>query len=197
MTDQLGRFVWWLNQNSGAIQAVTSIVIALLTVVLAYCTVRALSTSNRALTISQGQLQAMLQPTAELAFTPAVHGEMVGFGKRTFNQGGVLDIKNVGTAPFKIQEVFIVVRERSDEDRDSQYEVAIAKYTNRVITPTAALSERIVFDIRASADRTIVYGVHLDCSDMSGLHAHSFRWFPADGLHHEVKPKLSNDNRSE
>jgi hypothetical protein len=187
MAYEWGRFVWWLNQNSGAIQAVTSVVIALLTVVLAYCTVRALRTSDRALRISQGQLQAMLQPIAELAFTPGPHGESVGFDQKTFWQGGVLDIKNVGTAPLKIQEVSIVVQLHDYEKPVSQYEVPIEKYRNRVITPITPLSEKILFDIRANADKTVAYGVHLDCSDMSALQTHSFYWLLADGLQHEVK----------
>src|ERR1700693_1869035 len=104
MDHEWGRFVWWLNQNSGAIQALTSVVVVLLTIILAYCTVRALRTSDRALKISQGQLQAMLQPIVELAFTAANNGEMVAFDKTTHWQSGVLDIKNVGGALFKIKE---------------------------------------------------------------------------------------------
>jgi hypothetical protein len=64
MVYQWGRFMWWLaqGQNAGAVQAVSSVVVVVLTVALILVTARYVRLTGKSLALSSRHFSAIFQP---------------------------------------------------------------------------------------------------------------------------------------
>src|SRR5664280_2756596 len=96
----------WLNENAAGVQAITAIVIALLTLALVYVTWwYATLTKSMALTLRE-QLAASFQPNVEMALTNRSHGQGSDErGGHSENVSGTFTVRNKGNLPLKVVTV--------------------------------------------------------------------------------------------
>ena len=138
----------------------------------------------RSVNIARQQFDASVQPILTLEFKPGYDGTSNNFGRESFNKGGELYVKNEGTTPFKITNVYVVVQ-RPDEE---QYEVELESIRQRVVTPAFPLRETVTIEVRSRADQGAVLGLQVICSDMAGISINTYTWHPRHGLRHRVGP---------
>jgi hypothetical protein len=71
MEHQWQRFIWWIGQNSAAVQALAAIITVILTAVLIFATIRYVALTRRTLEASEAALRASFLPdiSARIDFT--------------------------------------------------------------------------------------------------------------------------------
>jgi hypothetical protein len=138
--------------------------------------------------IARQQFDASVQPILTLEFKPGFDGTSYNFGRESFNKAGELYVKNDGTTPFKITNIYVVVQRHDQETNLIQYEVELESFRQRVITPAFPLRELVTIDVRSKEDQQALLGLHVVCSDMAGISINTYSWHPARGLRHRVGP---------
>jgi hypothetical protein len=78
MAYEWGRFVWWLNQNAGAVQAMAAVATVVLTAALILVTIRYVSLTAKLLEASEASARANFLPDIEsvIDFTHPRRGEL-------------------------------------------------------------------------------------------------------------------------
>ena len=203
MAYELGRFVYWVNQNSGAIQALSAVVIVILTGVLAWLTLKSVKAAEVAAISAQHQLEANLQPTLEMELKPGFDLQS-NEGDHPFSKGANLKLRNVGSTPLKLRRVAMVIqRMRLVKDAvvvDYEYESEATEYVSRVLMPGGTISEDIIVAVQKREDQQASYALRVVCSDLSEITSHSFLWHPRTGISHcverpRVRAQGSTDRR--
>jgi hypothetical protein len=127
-----------------------------------------------------------VQPILTLGFTPGFDGTSYNLGKETYNKNGELYVKNEGTTPFKITNIYVVVQRNDEEGKFFQYEVELNSYQQRVVTPALPIKDSLTFDVRCVPDQQALFGLNVVCSDMAGISINTYAWHPKHGLRHRV-----------
>ncbi len=146
--------------------------------------------------IARQQFDASVQPILTLEFKPGPDGTSHNLGNASFNKHGELYVKNEGTTPFKITNVYVVVQRHDEAGAFIQYEVELRSFQQRVVTPALPLKETVTIDVRSRADQDAVLGLQVICSDMAGMSINTYTWHPRHGLRHRVGP-LPPENAAE
>ena len=164
----------WLNENAGGVQAITAVVIALLTLALVGVTWwYATLTRGMALTLKE-QLAASFQPNVEMTLTDRFQGQgSDGLGGHHESVSGTINVSNKGNLPFKI--VSIAMKLVFDKDA-FPVQTLTADAKHRVVAPgqTTKLMP-LTMDVPlggSTAPYEQVAQIH--CSDLSGVSKHSF-----------------------
>jgi hypothetical protein len=169
----------WLDIHAGAVQALSAMVIVLLTGALVYITWRYEQITNRIAKVTEKQLSASLQPVLYIEVADRMYGhDADGYGFVTFRSF----IRNGGTNPVKLITLVGFIRSHQNQ----LLAQVIFSDENIVLMPEANDS-RVIF-LRIT-DRTIqttecrvALGVH--CTDLAGVSQHSFIYDERDGLKH-------------
>ncbi len=158
MAHEWGRFVWWAGQNSGAIQALTSIVTVILTAILAYVTYRYVLLTNTLASNSQKQLLLVAHPN------PAVETNLHPKSREIR-----ITIANHGAYPFKIENAEV----RATGDGGEEFTMELKELHQIVVGANDAAHGReflhnrnVEFDSGALEDFLVV---EFDCEDVLGL----------------------------
>jgi len=95
----------WLNQNAGAVQAMSAVVTVFLTIVLVGVTCWYAALTRRMAFTMERQLAASFQPDIDLQITNRFTGSSVQLGVERENVSGTIVVLNKGEAPVKIVAV--------------------------------------------------------------------------------------------
>ena len=104
---QWGRFIWWLGQNSAAVQALAAVVTVLLTGVLIFVTIRYVLLTRKLVEASEASIRAGFMPdiNANIDFTHPRKDELSIYVKNTAEAPiCILRAKLIGGSLFKWPE---------------------------------------------------------------------------------------------
>ena len=92
MGNQWGRFIWWLGQNSAAVQALAAVATVVLTGVLIFVTIRYVSLTQKILEAGEASIRAGFLPdiNASIDFTHPRRDELSVY------------VQNVGESPIRV-----------------------------------------------------------------------------------------------
>jgi hypothetical protein len=173
MDYELGRFVWWLDHNSvaieaaaGAIQAFTSVVIGVLTLYLLRFTRTSVAASQRSAETTERQLRVAVQPLVNASFTSKLNGSSsYDGGPIKHFLVGEFFIENKGGFACKIEKLTFVF---------SSYAVEKIDYAGRVLYPGLPVREQYA-DVEVNqahvAERP---ALRINCADLLGITYHEF-----------------------
>jgi hypothetical protein len=164
----------WLNDNAGAVQAVTALAIMVLTAVLGGVTYwYAKLTQRMALTLEQ-QLVASFYPDVELVLKDKMQGSGVAFGEEHASVSGTIVVKNKGNVPIKVISVAMkVVYDAAAFPPqtltvDAKHRVVSSSQTTEFLLLTLEVP---VGGSRGSNYEQIA---QIHCSDLAGVSKHTF-----------------------
>ena len=164
----------WFNENAAGVQAITAIVIVVLTFALVGVTWwYARLTKSMALTLRE-QLAASFQPNVEIALTECSFGSASdGRGGHSENVAGTIIVRNKGNLPFKV--VTVAMKLIYDKAAFPVQTVTLdAK--QRVVAPGEETQFRdLIIDVPpggSTAPYEQIAQIH--CSDLAGVSKHSF-----------------------
>jgi hypothetical protein len=165
MAGQWGRFIWWLNQYSGAVQAITTTILVLITGWYAALTRRMAKIMTR-------QLSATFQPVVNIEFIHHFQGQGIDGGMRSEDVYNVVKITNESTSPLKLVHVTVFIY--MDDFRFYNRKKTISQ-SGLVLRPKQQKEFEIDVEVdigstAAKYKRTFI--VH--CTDLAGVSAHSF-----------------------
>lgn len=95
---QWGRFIWWLGQNSAAVQALAAVATVALTGVLIFVTMRYVSLTQKILEAGEASMRAGFLPdiSAYIDFTHPRRDELSVY------------VKNVGESPIRVSRAKLI-----------------------------------------------------------------------------------------
>lgn len=114
MLCELNRFMWWLNQNAGAVQALTAALTAIVAILSIGLSIRSLSITNNSLTAMKSQTalwQSELELTRkqfQVAYLPLI--SVVAMFSRTHPLKVLFKYENLGPQPYRIRSFSIFIR---------------------------------------------------------------------------------------
>jgi len=169
MAYEWGRFMWWLGQgqNAAAVQAITAIVVMVLTVVLIGITWRYARLTRK---FTELQLAASFEPNIVLAFTDNIQYEGHGNGGEHESLAGGAAISNQGSEPVKLQYVFITIsfEDKQYKTHDQEYQLA-----NPIIYPDKSFQVQYNIEVDKGSTKTRHYRkLIVVCSNLSGISQH-------------------------
>jgi len=138
--------------------------------------------------IARQQFDASVQPILTLEFKPGADGTSYNFGKASFNKHGELYIKDEGTTPFKITNVYVVAQRHDENGKFIQFKIELEAFQQRVVTPAFPLRETVMIELESQDDQGAIFGLEVVCSDMAGISVNTYTWHPRHGLRHRVGP---------
>lgn len=157
----------WFNENAAEIQAITAIVIALLTAALVYVT-------WWYATILREQLAASFQPNVEMALTDCFRGEASDeCGGHSETVAGTITVRNKGNLPLKL--VTVAMKLIYDKAAFPVQTVTVdAK--QRVVAPGETTQFILLTIDVPPGGTTAPYEqiAQIHCSDLAGVSKHSF-----------------------
>jgi hypothetical protein len=169
-----------LNTYSSAIQALTAIVIAVLSYLLYRTTSKYTVLTNRIAQVTEKQLAASVQPIIHIKITDKGYGESSDQGNSISLQ---TQITNSGTSPIKFKAITAYLRLK---EKLLMKQVIIEK-ENLVISP----EKHETFDVflftaefRDMNPHVCKVAVGVDCTDLAGVSEHSFVFDEERGLKH-------------
>ena len=164
----------WLNENAAGLQAITAIVIVVLTFVLVGVTWwYAKLTKSMAQTLRE-QLAASFQPNVEMTLTNRSHGTgSDGRGVNSENVGGTITVRNKGNLPLKV----ITVAMKLIYDK-AAFPVQTTTFDakQRVVAPDE-MTEFLHLNIEVPSGGSMTpyeQIAQIHCSDLAGVSKHSF-----------------------
>jgi hypothetical protein len=164
----------WLNENAAGVQAITAIVIVLLTAVLVGVTWwYATLTKSMALTLRE-QLAASFQPNVEMTLTDRFKGRgSDGHGGPSETVAGTITVRNKGNLPPKVVPVAMKLIYEKAAFSDQTVTVDAKQ---RVVAP-GETTQFILLTIDvppggSTAPHEQIAQIH--CSDLAGVSKHSF-----------------------
>jgi hypothetical protein len=184
--------MWWVGQNSAAIQAVSAVVTVIVTGILCCVTTRYVVLTSAIADTTQKQLSASLQPV----LTMGVRNDILGNSPATMEQrqaniSGSFHVANTGNTPFKIKQVYIVPEYSTPDKPFKQDKYMRPGIENRIVMPHEQIEEQYNFNTAMdySNIKLVRYGIILDCTDLSEVAMHRFTFHPTKGIHHEFRPR--------
>ena len=163
----------WLNENAAGVQAITAIVIVVLTFALVGVTWwYAMLTKSMALTLRE-QLAASFQPNVEMALTDRFHGEgRDGRGGHSEAVSGTITVHNKGNLPLKV--VTVAMKLIYDEAA-FPVQTVTDDAKQRVVAPEETARFMLLIDVPSggsTAPHEQIAQIH--CSDLAGVSKHTF-----------------------
>jgi len=157
MTHEWERFVWWLGQNAGAIQALSALATTMLTVALAATTIWYARLTHHGIRVNKTQLAAQYIP-------------FLGISTDFNGEGDILiEVTNLGQYHLRIFHVSLL-------SRSSQIEHTLNKWPQFRIKGGSNESIKRTFAIPAGTSRDSLI-VLVECSDLasfSGVYEYEF-----------------------
>jgi hypothetical protein len=183
----------WLNQNSGAVQGVSAILIAIVTILLAGITAWYVLITQSIANTTKNQLTALLQPSVDIRYkTLFTDARIVGGPSGTYYSvaSGTIGIRNLGQSPFRIGQLAVfgnsVLAGNPNPPRYSVADTYVDEAGGRVIPPQA--TEEYSFEIKTSkvdlSDGRAEIWTRLICNDMAKITEHCFTYSLNRGMHH-------------
>ena len=174
----------WLNENSGAVQAIAAVVVVGLTATLVWVTWQYVRLTKRISETAQRQLSAAMQPVLSLEVLE--EGTHFKFGER-IKIRGTIGIANRGQQPVKIKAISAVVRLRSTKETEPVL-YPITDRDNLVLMPNDRpdIRDFVLFTdfVYNAPTENCSLGIYVDCTDLAGVSEHSFFYDQASGLRH-------------
>ena len=164
----------WFNENAAGVQAITAIVIVVLTFALVGVTWwYAWLTKSMALTLRE-QLAASFQPNVEMTLTDRSHGQgSDGRGGHSETVAGTITVRNKGNLPLKVVTVAmkLIFDKAAFPDQTVPQD---AKH--RVVAPgeTTQFSHLIINVPPGGSTAPYEQIAQIHCSDLAGVSKHSF-----------------------
>lgn len=177
----------WFKDNSVALQAISAMVGPILTVIIIAVTWRYVRLTNSIATTTHLQLSAMLQPIVDVTFSKRFYGEQSVFGKEGFNVSLEVTMRNKGSVPVKIKQVYLIAALHTPPTGLRQLEFAVNKNNNRVLMPGEMLSDTYTTDDQPTSELhtdNAIFGARLDCTDLTEQVIHTFYFHPNRGVRH-------------
>ena len=131
--EQWGRFIWWTGQNAGAIQALSSVGILLLTATLTYVTWKYVQLTSTIANLTRSQLEHDLFPK-------------VAFPKFDIDASSLVahaTIRNAGSRPFRVISIGVACFDAKAK-QPLYPRMELSEYRDTVLAPGSDLS----FDAR-------------------------------------------------
>ena len=165
----------WLNSNAGAVQAVCAVLLIVVTWYYVRLTKLIAETSNR-------QLSAILQPVLQVVAFDTLYGTSDVPGVTNYYSiSGTVNLINFGTSPLKLRRMYLVAEHRGEWE-----EYPIDDHDGLVLMPKGNFAG--YYSVKTDCDYSrldgIVFGMRVECSDLSGIFLHSFSHRPGYGTEH-------------
>lgn len=185
MTHQWGRLIYWLSegQNAAAVQALSAIVVAILTAALIWVTSRYVHLTKAIAETTRQQLAASVQPVLALAILES--GILTRKGQAV-SVSGRIGVKNRGSNPVKVVSISLIVQFKSPQ-KFLQIPCSITQRDNVVLMPEEEdlqLFNKMLTEMTADEAGDYVLGAGVDCTDLAGVSEHSFYVDPQGQLRH-------------
>jgi hypothetical protein len=150
MSYQWGRLIWWLaqGQNAAAVQALTAVVVTILTGVLIWITWKYAGLTQEVMRL---QIAAAFQPDVNLIFTGLTLGGALDHDRLSDSITGTLRIVNTGRSPIKLHTVHIFLHFAEKLYSDSEKAMP---YANPVISPDQSKEIMFQFEAKFGASRS-------------------------------------------
>jgi hypothetical protein len=164
---------WW-NENAAGVQAITAIVIVLLTLALVGVTCWYVALTKSMVLTLREQLEASFQPNIEMELTNCSRGqESDGRGGHSENVAGTIIVRNTGNLPLKVVTVAMkLIYDKAAFPIQTVTEDA----KQRVVTSgdTTQFSHLII-DVPPDGSTTPYEQIaQIHCSDLAGVSKHTF-----------------------
>jgi hypothetical protein len=181
----------WFKCNSAALQGIAAVLSAVFTLVIIAVTLWYVRLTRTIAEATHQQLSASLQPVLRLDIsTAATHGEGVAFDKRSYWSQVNFVVQSKGSAPLKLKGIYVVIQHWSPTF--VQYEQEATQkdepYKDIILMPQDQVIGQPIADLREQWSEDMVFGLRVDCTDMSELELHSFVFRPGKGVKHSVSP---------
>jgi hypothetical protein len=183
----------WFARNSSALQGMAAFFSPILAVIVIAITWRYVVLTKSIAETTRLQLAAALQPLLEINLRGDMFGESNSPGQK-YSLGGTLSIFNRGTTPVKIKDIYLVIDYRGPDRAFAQNEYEIEGHVGQVLNPNGSIGEEYLVYVNTNYQNTlglVVRGIRFDCTDLTELILHSFRYHPVRGMRHTssvVKP---------
>jgi hypothetical protein len=173
----------WLNRNAPAVQALSALLVLLVTMVLSYLTWRYVQLTRKISETSLRQLSASSQPSVSLQ----ILGYVFIAGNHPLIVTGTVGVNNLGNAPFKIRSLSVVIRFRTASEYE-QTPYPIKDIDGLVVIPdkVSVQNFRAETNISSNQHDGITLAIAMDCTDLAGVSQHSFFFDPNLGLRHFI-----------
>jgi hypothetical protein len=163
----------WLNENAGGVQAITAIVIVVLTAALVWVTWRYVTlTKSMALTLRE-QLAASFQPNVEMTLTDRFRGQGNEHGRYSETVAGTIIVRNKGNLPLK---VVTVAMKLIYDGAAFPVQTVTVDAKQRVVAPDETTQFILLTIDLPPGGSTAPYEqiAQIHCSDLAGVSKHSF-----------------------
>jgi hypothetical protein len=178
------KMMKWFSDNSQALQGIAAALSPIFTLAIIWVTWRYVSLTRALAETTHKQLSASLQPVLVLHIASGHYGEGIALDKRIFWADGEFSVKVRGTSPVKLKAIYIVVQHWMPVF--VQYEQELVEYKDRILMPDEELFGKFIADLRERHTEDMVFGLHVDCTDLSELKLHSLFIHPTKGVRHSL-----------
>jgi hypothetical protein len=164
----------WLNENAAGVQAITAIVIVVLTSALVWVTWRYVKLTKSMERTLREQLAASFQPNVEIALTECSFGsESDGRGGHSENVAGTIIVRNKGNLPLKVVRVAMKL---IYDNGAFPVQTVTEDAKHRVVAPDEETQFRhLIIDVPPGASTAPYEQIaQIHCSDLAGVSEHSF-----------------------
>ena len=174
----------WLNQNSGAVQGISAIVTAGVTVLLVIVTtVYVLMTKEIADTTSD-QFAATIQPVVDLGISER-HTTQFFDAQSSVESTlvvGEIVVKNIGPSPIILTRVAVVAQSWRDNAIQTE-KTDVEVIAGQVLLPSKDRLYKFGMQVPLrTKDPRISVGVYVECCDLARISGHAFTLISPHGL---------------
>jgi hypothetical protein len=181
---ELGRFWYWLNQSSGAIQAASSVITLCLTAIL----LRSLKLSKQTLDVSRQQLTAGLLPVLTIEFKRSFITDLEKNGVRSYSRDLNFLLSNDGDVSFRVISISVETTQGHNEigglNTTAQ---AFPSLSGIVLRPKARVFKHLELDLPRFPKEVDEHLITVECQDLMFIKSHRFT-LGKDGFlrHHAI-----------
>jgi hypothetical protein len=164
----------FLNDNSGAIQAVSSVLTAIATVLLLW----SLDLSWETVNVARQQLRASLLPSPAIEMKRGSHGESTEYGQPhdwILTQMLTIKIRNEGNVSFKVIRVSVNTLQGNNlQSKPKETTNQCPAFSNVVLHPTAEVSREVTLQLPVHYDASDEHSISIECQDLMVIGSHRF-----------------------